>query len=387
MSKPELDIIRSQSAEAFLRSVTKGFYDQSYTALWMYEVIGREWDELREWSEGMRTEIHPQTCTWSIPVWEWVYGFEPDESLTLEDRRRRVLSKVFGVKPINPESIRRGVSAVAGMDAKVTDLTNPYGFGITLLPDIETTPDEAILAAIQDGKITRYVREVKPAHLRVDIDIIVRVNAKPAIARAGAGTPGLWETVRTPLELPVPLIKPTAGVRAAVTTGLRESAAVRVELPTPVVRPTASVRMGAVTGLWESVAARVELPTPIIKPTATARVGATAGLFEAFTARLDLSAPIIRRLASVRLGASVGLHEAFTAGIVLPDGTPVKSGARLRAVVASTWQECYVTQAVPLMDTVLTATAQTHAKGVVASTQETAKTHINLQEVDYGGTE
>ena len=182
MSKPELDIIRSQSAEAFLRSVTKGFYDQSYTALWMYEVIGREWDELREWSEGMRTEIHPQTCTWSIPVWEWVYGFEPDESLTLEDRRRRVLSKVFGVKPINPESIRRGVSAVAGMDAKVTDLTNPYGFGITLLPDIETTPDEAILAAIQDGKITRYVREVKPAHLRVDIDIVVRVNAKPAIA-------------------------------------------------------------------------------------------------------------------------------------------------------------------------------------------------------------
>ena len=387
MSKPELDIIRSQSAEAFLRSVTKGFYDQSYTALWMYEVIGREWDELREWSEGMRTEIHPQTCTWSIPVWEWVYGFEPDESLTLEDRRRRVLSKVFGVKPINPESIRRGVSAVAGMDAKVTDLTNPYGFGITLLPDIETTPDEAILAAIQDGKITRYVREVKPAHLRVDIDIIVRVNAKPAIARAGAGTPGLWETVRTPLELPVPLIKPTAGVRVAVTTGLRESAAVRVELPTPVVRPTASVRMGAVTGLWESMVARVELPTPIIKPTATARTWATAALYEAFTAGVDLSTPVIRRTASARLGATVSLLEEFEARLVLPDGAPAQSAARLRAVVASTWQECYVTQAVPLMDKVLTATAQAHAKGVVASTQETAKTHINLQEVDYSGTE
>jgi len=319
----------------------------------MYEVIGREWDELREWSEGMRTEIHPQTCTWSIPVWEWVYGFEPDESLTLEDRRRRVLSKVFGVKPINPESIRRGVSAVAGMDAKVTDLTNPYGFGI----------------------------------LRVDIGIIVRVNARPAIGRAGAGTPGLWETVRTPLELPVPLIKPTAGVRAAVTTGLRESAAVRVELPTPVVRPTASVRVGAVTGLWESVAARVELPTPIIRPVTTARTGATAALYEAFTAGVDLSAPAIRRLASARLGTTVSLLEEFEARLVLPDGVPARSGARLRAVVASTWQECYVTQAVPLVDTVLTATAQAHAKGVVASTQETAKTHINLQEVDYGGTE
>ena len=184
------------------------------------------------------------------------------------------------------------------------------------------------------------------------------VEAEPAIVRAAASAPGLTEALHVPLVLPVPMI-----------------------------RLTASVRMGAVTGLWESVAARVELPTPIIKPTATARVGATAGFFEAFTARLDLSAPIIRRLASVRLGASMGLHEAFTAGIVLPDGTPVKSGARLRAVVASTWQECYVTQAVPLVDTVLTATTQAHAKGVVASTQETAKTHINLQEVDYGGTE
>lgn len=387
MSKPELDIIRSQSAEAFLRSVTKGFYDRSHIALWLYEVIGREWDELREWSEGMRTEIHPQTCTWSIPIWEWVYGFEPDESLTLEERRRRVLSKVFGVKPINPESIRRGVSAVAGMDASVTDFTNPYGFGITLLPDIETTPDEAILAAIQDGKIMRYVREVKPAHLRVDIDIIVRVNAKPAIARAGASTPGMWETVHVPLELPVPLIKPTAGVRVGVTTGLRESAEVRVELPIPVIRPTASVRMGAVTGLWESVAARVELPTPIIKPTAAARTGATAALYEAFTAGVDLSTPAIRRLVSARLGAAASLLEEFETRLVLPDGTPARSEARLRAVVASTWQECYVTQAVPLMDTVLTATAQTHTKGVVASTQETAKTHINLQEVDYGGTE
>lgn len=184
------------------------------------------------------------------------------------------------------------------------------------------------------------------------------VEAEPAIARAGASAPGLTEALHVPLVLPVPMI-----------------------------RPTASVRMGAVTGLWESVAARVELPTPIIKPTATVRTGATAALYEAFTAGVDLSTPTIRRLVSARLGATVSLLEKFEARLVLPDGAPTRSGARLRAVVASTWQECYVTQAVPLMDTVLTATAQAHAKGVVASTQETAKTHINLQEVDYGGTE
>ena len=184
------------------------------------------------------------------------------------------------------------------------------------------------------------------------------VEAEPAVVKAVASAPGLTETLHVPLVLPVPLLQPTA-----------------------------SIRVGATTGLWESVAARVELPTPIIRPAATARTGAAAALYEAFTAGVDLSTPVIRRTASARLGATVSLLEEFEARLVLPDGAPAQSAARLRAVVASTWQECYVTQAVPLMDTVLTATAQAHAKGVVASTQETAKTHINLQEVDYGGTE
>ena len=184
------------------------------------------------------------------------------------------------------------------------------------------------------------------------------VEAEPAVVKAVASAPGLTETLHVPLVLPVPLLQPTA-----------------------------SIRVGATTGLWESVAARVELPTPIIRPTTTARTGATAALCEAFTAGVDLSTPAIRRLASARLGTTVSLLEEFEVRLVLPDGVPARSGARLRAVVASTWQECYVTQAVPLVDTVLTATTQAHAKGVVASTQETAKTHINLQEVDYGGTE
>lgn len=184
------------------------------------------------------------------------------------------------------------------------------------------------------------------------------VEAEPAVVKAVASAPGLTETLHVPLVLPVPLLQPTA-----------------------------NIRVGATTGLWESVAARVELPTPIIRPAATARTGAAAALYEAFTAGVDLSTPVIRRTASARLGATVSPLEEFEARLVLPDGAPAQSAARLRAVVASTWQECYVTQAVPLVDTVLTATTQAHAKGVVASTQETAKTHINLQEVDYGGTE
>ena len=189
MSKPELDIIRSPEAAAFLRSVTKGFYSQSFTGLWIYEVIGREWDELRAWSEGMRTEIHPQTCTWSIGIWEWVYGFPPDETLTLEERRRRVLSRVFSAKPINPEVLRRGISATAGAEAEVKDFVAPYSFGVTLRITNNPIPLERIL---------RYIYETKPAHLSVaSVEIVFpRIESTLHIG----GTAGNATIINVPLE-------------------------------------------------------------------------------------------------------------------------------------------------------------------------------------------
>lgn len=188
MSESKLSIIHSPEAEAFLRTVTKGFYDRSPTGLWMYEVIGQEWDELRQWSEGMRTEIHPQTCTWSIAVWEWVYGFEPDESMTLEERRRRILSRVIGAKPINPEVIRRGITALSGINSKVTDFVGPYAFSITLYPDIESMPDEAI----PDIRIERYIQAVKPAHLRVNIEINVHREFRYDLSVSHGGAIGIF---------------------------------------------------------------------------------------------------------------------------------------------------------------------------------------------------
>ena len=158
MSKPDLDIIHSPEAEAFRRMVTKGFYDRSYLGLWMYEVIGREWDEMKAWAEGIKSEIHPQTCTWSIGIWEWVYGFENDESLSLEYRRQRILAKVLGTRPINPEVIRRGVAKITGCNVDIKDFAGPYRFALTI-----HMPEDRDVFLYES--VREYVRTVKPAHL------------------------------------------------------------------------------------------------------------------------------------------------------------------------------------------------------------------------------
>lgn len=172
MSKPDLDtIIQSPEAETFLGMVTKGFYSNSYTGLWIYEVIGREWDEMREWAEGLQNEIHPQTCTWSVPIWEWVYGIEPDETLPLAYRRQRILSKIVGVKPINPEVIRRGVTALIGGadgEVEVNDFVGPYRFEVILHPSGKNPLNYA--------KIFTYIREIKPSHLAFEAAIETKVD-------------------------------------------------------------------------------------------------------------------------------------------------------------------------------------------------------------------
>lgn len=159
MSRPDLEgIIRSPSAETFLRMVTKGFYDNSYIGLWMYEVIGREWDEMRKWAEGLKDEINPQTCTWSIGIWEWVYGIKTDEALQLEYRRQRILAKILGTKPVNPEVIRRGVARITGCDVDITDFAGPYRFALK----IHMQEDGDVLPY---GLVREYIRVVKPSHL------------------------------------------------------------------------------------------------------------------------------------------------------------------------------------------------------------------------------
>ncbi len=168
MSKLDIDkIITSPSAKSFLQMVTKDFYSNSYTGLWMYEVIGREWDEIRAWSEGIKNEVNPQTCTWSIPIWEEIYGFVPDDSLSLEQRRQQVMAKIVGAKPISPEVMQRGIAALLGTSRENIDIderAGPYRFDISIY--LKRMPPEFT-------KLIPYIRSIKPSHLRFETSIDV----------------------------------------------------------------------------------------------------------------------------------------------------------------------------------------------------------------------
>ena len=210
------------------------------------------------------------------------------------------------------------------------------------------------------------------------------VEAKPAEVKAAAGVPGLWESIHTPLELPVPIIRPEAGIRAGAVTALWEAFGAAAALTPPEIRSPAAVRLGTVTALQEAFGAAAALSPPEIRSWAAVQPGMATALGETFRTAAELIPPAIRSRAGIRLGAITTLEERFIAGIVLQPGPPPRSEATARAALSGGWEERFTTAAIPLEKSVLAVTAATSATGAVTSTQETAQTHINLQEVNHG---
>ncbi len=156
MSLPDCDYATSESAIRMLQMVTAGFYDNSRIAQSVFQAVGTEFDQMRTWATDLHMELFPQTSTWSIAYWEYLYGITTDESLSLTLRRQQIMAKVLYRAPINPETIRRGVEALTGCEVVVEDFTSPYSFTVTVhhettVPNMEEVWD--------------YIYHIKPSHL------------------------------------------------------------------------------------------------------------------------------------------------------------------------------------------------------------------------------
>lgn len=152
--------------------------------------------------------------------------------------------------------------------------------------------------------------------------------------------------------------------------------------------PAVAKAVVSVPRIREELHTSLEIPVPTLQAKATARTGIITGLWETFSAAALLPFRAVQSAACARVGALAGAQEIFTVGIALPEPEPPKSTARIRAAgISGAWQESYTTTAITLPDKELSASGQARAGGAVVSTQETATTHINLQEVDYGRTE
>lgn len=129
-----LDELPTREVAKDMMAMISPIYDKSYVAKWLYEVMGVPLGLAKDTALSLREQAFPETATWSIAYWEESYGIHPNESLSLEERRKQVIQKRNFRKPMNPARIEMLVENLCGRKTELVENVAPHTFEIKIAP-------------------------------------------------------------------------------------------------------------------------------------------------------------------------------------------------------------------------------------------------------------
>lgn len=190
MSKIDLDKFpTSETAQRMLHRVSP-IYSEAYTMKWLYEVMGRELDDVWKIVREMPEQAFTQTVTWGIEAQEHKYSITPDDNLSLEERRARLFRRKTAKFPISPGRIEKYILEVWDMSVDIDETRAAGTFFLRILSD-------------EDNHLRKMLSDlytIKPSHL--DMIAIWAVGPHFFLNRAGAvqhrTTPETTRTTREP---------------------------------------------------------------------------------------------------------------------------------------------------------------------------------------------
>lgn len=151
-------ILQSETGKRMLTRVTP-IYANSYIGLWMYEVIGREFDRVWDIVNSFAKQLFPDSATWAIELWERRYGLTPDPDQSLQMRRVNIEQKRHFRPPVSPYRLETIIQMLTGNPARVEDHVGPYTFGVWV-----QAPNQKVLKEVQEA-----INKIKPSHLSFDL--------------------------------------------------------------------------------------------------------------------------------------------------------------------------------------------------------------------------
>ena len=164
----------NKTAQKMMKTVSP-IYDKSYVAKWLYQVIGIEMEQARQFFEELRLQAFPETATWGIVYWEQRYHIASDDSLPLQERRRRVIAKRGRRGPMNPAKMEQLVQDVTGRLVEVTEQNEAYVFFISIFSGESDVDYQGFI---------KKVKSSKPSHLsfialfETDVSLNIRADSQ-----------------------------------------------------------------------------------------------------------------------------------------------------------------------------------------------------------------
>lgn len=155
------DFPTSASGMRMLGMVNSGWYDRSYVGKWLFQVMGMEMDDAKTLFEELKRQAFVDSATWGLCYWEEKYGLAGNESLSVEERRKRVKEQQQLRYSMNPERMKQVAELACGKEVEVSE-PGPYVFRLTVI--IRGSDSN-----FNEEKLREKIRQIKPAHLACQI--------------------------------------------------------------------------------------------------------------------------------------------------------------------------------------------------------------------------
>jgi len=154
-------IVQSTAAKRMIEMASP-IYEDSYVGSWIFEILGRSWDEVWEIIDDMPNQLFPHMVTWLIDLWERRYGITPNIGDDLDTRRRRLLEAEAQPQPFTPWALDQYVYAQCGRHVVVDEHIAPYTFGVYIVDNVDALP-------LDYSKVRRHIIKHKHSHMSFEL--------------------------------------------------------------------------------------------------------------------------------------------------------------------------------------------------------------------------
>lgn len=171
------EILTNETAQRIINFVSP-IYGNSYVGLWIYQAIGSTMDEICKIAQQLKYEANPATSSLLLDKWEEHYGIQKDSSMTVEQRRGKILSKIQERHHCTPAIMSAAISAALnGVEVDIEENVAKNTFKVFIREYVES-----IAPAVD------VVERMKPAHLVYQMQVVTRTVAQSEIDVAIAMT-------------------------------------------------------------------------------------------------------------------------------------------------------------------------------------------------------
>ena len=159
-------------AKRLMRHMPK-YYRGILEVTLLQEIIEKELDTVDLISKDVLNQFFIYTATWSLPIWERIFGLSVgDKTSNIEERRENLISKLRSYGTTTKEMIARVAKTFTNGEIEVVEDNSNYAFKI-LFTSIVGIPKN-----IENFKAV--IEVIKPAHLNFSIEF--RYNTHNQVA-------------------------------------------------------------------------------------------------------------------------------------------------------------------------------------------------------------